>query len=194
MRIMKRLIFFIGMISFLRLNAQNTLEINVDTVFCISILYYQNNNYEPDWYTFLLPVHEKCHVNISNHDTFISSLNTEAYLISDLYFSLFRMIKASFPDSSLSFQVEVWESSFLKWYNYNVEARNSTDCYAKNFYTKNNEMFRISIAKVIAVTKHNVTGFPLALSIIKDVVPVFISDNCIRDDMMVISETVLYEM
>lgn len=189
MRIMKRLIFFIGMISFLRLNAQNTLEINVDTVFCISILYYQNNNYEPDWYTFLLPVHEKCHVNISNHDTFISSLNTEAYPISDLYFSLFPMIKASFPDSSLSFQVEVWESSYLKWYNYNVEARNSTD-----FYTKNNEMFRISIAKVIAVTKHNVTGFPLALSIIKDVVPVCISDNCIRDDMMVISETVLYEM
>lgn len=188
MRIMKRLIFFIGMISFLRLNAQNTLEINVDTVFCITINYYQNNNYEPELYTFLLPVHEKCHVNISNHDTFISSLNTEAYPISDLYFSLFRMIKASFPDSSLSFQVEVYESGFLKWYNYNLEA-NRTD-----FYTKNNEMFRISIAKVIAVTKHNVTGFPLALSIIKDVVPVFISDNCIRDDMMVISETVLYEM
>ena len=79
MRIMKRLIFFIGMISFLRLNAQNALEINVDTVFCISINYFQNNNNEPELYTFLLPVHEKCHVNISNHDTFISSINTEAY-------------------------------------------------------------------------------------------------------------------
>lgn len=57
MRIMKRLIFFIGMISFLRLNAQNALEINVDTVFCISINYFQNNNNEPELYTFLLPVH-----------------------------------------------------------------------------------------------------------------------------------------
>lgn len=189
MRIMKRLIFFIGMISFLRLNAQNALEINVDTVFCISINYFQNNNNEPESYTFLLPVHEKCHVNISNHDTFISSINTEAYPISDLYFSLFQMIKASFPDSSLSFQKEAFNSSFTKWIHYNLEASNSTE-----FYTKNNEIFTIAIAKVVAVTKHNVTGFPLALSIIKDIVPVLISDNCIRDDMMVISETVLYEM
>lgn len=189
MRIMKRLIFFIGMISFLRLNAQNALEINVDTVFCISINYFQNNNNEPELYTFLLPVHEKCHVNISNHDTFISSINTEAYPISDLYFSLFQMIKASFPDSSLSFQKEAFSSSFTKWIHYNLEATKSTE-----FYTKSNEFFTIAIAKVIAVTKHNVTGFPLALSIIKDIVPVLISDNCIRDDMMVISETFLYEM
>ena len=189
MRIMRRLLFLICMISFLRLNAQNALEINVDTIFCITIHYYQNNNYEPELYTFLLPVHEKCHVNISNHDTFIKSINTEAYPISDLYFSLFDMVKTSFPDSSLTFQKESFNSSIAKWIHYNIEANNSTE-----FYTKNNELFVISIAKVIAITKHNVKGFPLALSIIKDIVPVLISDTCIKDDMMVISETVLYEM
>lgn len=185
---MKRLIFFLmGSIPFFQLNAQNTLETNVDTVFCITINYIQNNNNEPELYTFLLPVHEKSYVNISNHETFIRSMNTEKYLISDLYFSLFPMIKASFPDSSLVFQKSLFDSSFAKWLQYDIESSNSSE-----FHTRNNDLIIIAIAKVIAVTKHNVNGFPLALSIIKDIVPVSLSDNCIKDDMMVISETVLY--
>ena len=96
------------------------------------------------------------------------------------------MIKASFPDSSLIFQKESFNSSITKWINYNIEVNNG-----KEFYTKNNDSFTIAIAKVIAIAKHNVNGFPQALSIIKDIIPVSLIDNCIRDGMMVISEMVL---
>ena len=173
-----------GMIPFLGLNAQNVVEINTDTVFCISIIYFYNNNQnEPESYTFLLPVHEKCCVNISNHDTFFKTINIGTYSISNPIASLYPMIKASFPDSSSSFQKESYNSSMIKWLHYSIEANNG-----KGFYTKNNDYFIIAIAKIIAITKKNVNGFPFALGVIKDILPVSLNDNCIKDDLMIISE------
>lgn len=176
-----------GMIPLLG-NAQSVLELDADTVFCITINYFHNVDKEPETYTFLLPIHENCHLNISNHDTLIKSLSIRAYHISDFYFSLFPMIKSSFPDSSLTFQKNSYNSSITKWIHYNLESNNS-----KKFYTKTKDFFIINIAMVIAITKHNVNGFPLALGIIKDIVPVSLSDNCIKDDLMVISETLMHE-
>jgi len=101
------------------------------------------------------------------------------------------MIKASFPDSSLAFQIEVYNGSFYKWmlYTYNMKSSNS-----KKFYIKNNDSFIISIDKIIAITKHNVNGFPLAVCIIKDIVSVSLNDNCIKENVIVLSKYCFSEM
>lgn len=177
------------MIPFLGLNAQGILELDADTMYCITINYFSNADKEPETHTFLLPIHENCYVNISNHDTLIKSMSISAYSISDLYFSLFPMIKASFPDSSLAFQKDSFNSSITKWVHFNLKSNES-----KKFYTKNDDFFIIHIAKVIAIAKHNVNGFPLAISIIKDIIPVSLSDDCIKDNLMIISESVLHDI
>ena len=99
------------------------------------------------------------------------------------------MIEASFPDSSFTFRKESYNNSISKWLYYNIKNGNS-----KELYTKTDDVFIITIAKIMAIMKHNVNGFPLAISIIKDIVPVSLSDNCIKDDIMVLSKTVLHEI
>lgn len=187
---MKRLIvFFMGIIPFLGLNAQSVSELDVDTVFCVTVHYFINDHAEPETHTSLLPIHETCYLNITNHDTLIKSLNKGAYPVGDFFFSLFPMIKASFPDSSEVFQKVVYDESLSRWLHYNIKRG-----AGEKFYTKTGDLFIITIAKVMAITKHNVNGFPLAVGLIKDVVPVSLNDNCIKDEMIVISETVLHEM
>lgn len=187
---MKRLIaYFIGMTSLLGLNAQKVSGLDIDTVYCITINYFYNDHREPQTYTFLLPVHDTCYVNLSSHDTLIESLNHGTYPISDFFFSLFPMIEASFPDSSFTFRKESYNNSISKWLYYNIKNGNS-----KELYTKTDDVFIITIAKIMAIMKHNVNGFPLAISIIKDIVPVSLSDNCIKDDIMVLSKIVLHEI
>ena len=191
---MKRFVVFImGIISFLGLDAQcvSGLDPDFDTLFCITIHCYHNDKAEPDTYTFLSPLHDDYYLDISNHDTLLKSLKKITYPISDFFFSLYPMIKASFPDSSLAFQESVFYSNLSKWIYYNSQMSMST---SRKFHTKTEDYYIINVAKVMAITKQNINGFPLAISIIKDIVSVSLNNNCIMENLIVLSKYCFSEM
>jgi hypothetical protein len=136
-----------------------------------------------------MSIQEGCHLDLSNHDSLYNSLYKETLAISDLFFSSFDMVKASFPDSTLNFQKETYNNNILKWLYYNSQIS-----IRHKYFTETGDCFIMTVAKIIAVTKQGVGGFPVAIGIIKDVIPVCLNDDCINGNVMELSKDCLSEI
>ena len=188
---MKKILFqvVILLVTLLRLNAQNSSEMIVDTLYHINLNYYRSIKIPPELHVVLLPKDDSILLDISNYETLMASLHGNVGPTVIFLLDLYPMIRLSYPDSSDSFVLEKYVSSMNKWADYNSDELMLSQ---HNYNVGTGECFVLNIAKLIAVTKRDVGKYPIAVCEIIDVIPMVIDEKYVKINTIPISKATCY--
>ena len=137
---MKKNIFFLLIVFNMKIFAQYNLPGKLDTMFYVTIHYFESKYAVSEIHTYLLPRNVQCVIDMSNDSLSV----TGAYEIKNLYFE-FGKVRDIFADSTNEFISYIYDKNIAILFNYDKNSNN-----VKKIHSSGESFIRISIDEIIA--------------------------------------------
>ena len=137
---MKKNILFLLIVFNMKIFAQCNLPGKLDTMFYVTIHYFESKYAVSEIHTYLLPRNVQCVIDMSNDSLSV----TGAYEIKNLYFE-FGKVREIFADSTNEFISCIYDKNIAILFNIVKKY-----CNVKNIYSSGKIFIRIQIDEIVA--------------------------------------------